>query len=105
MIRRNILVIFFCAVFSFTAVAAFAADVLVFAAASLKESMEENARAFESATGNRVVISFGPSNGLARQIENGAPADLFISADLDWMDYLDTRKRLAAGTRRLCATP
>lgn len=76
-----------------------AADVTVFAAASLKESMDAQARAFEAETGKSVVVSYGGSNTLARQIEALAPADLFISADLDWMDYLDTRKLVAAGTR------
>jgi molybdate transport system substrate-binding protein len=76
-----------------------AADVTVFAAASLKESMDAQARRFEVATGNKVIVSYGGSNALAKQIEAGAPADLFISADLDWMDYLDQRKLLAPGTR------
>jgi molybdate transport system substrate-binding protein len=76
-----------------------AADVTVFAAASLKEAMDEQARNFDAATGNRTVVSYGGSNALAKQIESGAPADLFISADLDWMDYLDQRKLLAPGTR------
>ena len=48
---------------------------------------------------NKVIISYGASNALAKQIEAGAPADLFISADLDWMDYLDQRHLLAPGTR------
>ena len=44
-------------------------------------------------------MAYAASNALARQIEAGAPADVFISADLDWMDYLDQRKLLAPGTR------
>ena len=76
-----------------------AADVTVFAAASLKESMDEQARRFEAVTGNKVIVSYGGSNALAKQIESGAPADVFISADLDWMDYLDQRKLLAANSR------
>jgi molybdate transport system substrate-binding protein len=76
-----------------------AADVTVFAAASLKESMDAQAKAFEAATGHKVIVSYGGSNTLAKQIEAGAPADLFISADLDWMDYVDTRRLIAAGTR------
>lgn len=78
---------------------AFAADVGVFAAASLKESMDEQARRFEVSTGNKVVVSYGASNALARQIDAGAPADIFISADVDWMDYLDQRHLLVPGTR------
>ncbi len=76
-----------------------AADVTVFAAASLKEAMDDQARQFESRTGNKVIVSYGASNALANQIEAGAPADVFISADLDWMDYLDQRQLLAPGTR------
>jgi molybdate transport system substrate-binding protein len=76
-----------------------AADVTVFAAASLKESLDEQAKRFESGTGNKVIVSYGGSNTLAKQIESGAPADLFISADLDWMDYVDQRRLLAPATR------
>ena len=68
--------------------------VSVFAAASLKEAMDEQARRFETETG-----SYGGSNALARQIEAGAPADVFISADLDWMDYLEQRTRLVSASR------
>src|SRR5262245_27786983 len=81
------------------ATSSMAADVVVFGAASLKEALDEQAKAFESATGNKVVVSYGASNALAKQIEAGAPADLFISADLDWMDYVDQRKLLMPGTR------
>jgi len=73
--------------------------VSVFAAASLKEAMDEQARRFETETGNKVTVSYGGSNALARQIEAGAPADVFISADLDWMDYLEQRTRLVSGSR------
>ena len=76
-----------------------AATVTVFAAASLKESMDEQARQFEARSGDKVVVSYAASNALAKQIEAGAPADLFISADLDWMDYLDQRHLLAPNTR------
>ncbi|HZI83176.1 MAG TPA: molybdate ABC transporter substrate-binding protein [Casimicrobiaceae bacterium] len=76
-----------------------AADVTVFAAASLKEALDEQARRFESETGNRVVVSYAGSNALAKQIESGAPADLFISADVGWMDYLEQRGLLAIRSR------
>jgi len=76
-----------------------AAELRVFAAASLQGSLDEQVRQFEATTGNRVVVSYGASNALARQIEAGAPADLFLSADLEWMDYLDVHHRLAPGTR------
>jgi molybdate transport system substrate-binding protein len=76
-----------------------AADVTVFAAASLKEAMDEQAKQFDASTGNKVIVSYGASNALARQIEAGAPADIFISADLDWMDYVDQKKLLAPNAR------
>jgi molybdate transport system substrate-binding protein len=69
---------------------------LVFAAASLKNALDEVAATSPS----RPTISYGASSALARQIESGAPAALFISADLDWMDYLDRRKLVQNATRR-----
>ena len=76
-----------------------AADVTVFAAASLKEALDEQAKQFEASTGSKVIVSYGASNALAKQIEAGAPADVFISADLDWMDYLGERNLLAPNSR------
>lgn len=73
--------------------------ITVFAAASLKESMDEAASAYQAATGHGVRVSYGASSALARQIEQGAPADVFVSADLDWMDYLQQRGLIDAGTR------
>jgi len=78
---------------------AHAASVTVFAAASLKEATDAQAKRFEASTGVRVVVSYGASNALARQIEAGAPADLFISADLAWMNYLDQRHLIEPGSR------
>jgi len=89
-----------CAILSFVMPSlAFAADVTVFAAASLKEAMDEQAKSFEASTGNKVIVSYGASNALAKQIEAGAPADIFVSADLDWMGYLEQRHLLAPNTR------
>lgn len=79
--------------------ASHAETVTVFAAASLKESLEAIARPWEVATGHKVVISFAASSALARQIEAGAPADVFISADLDWADYLEKKNLLQPGSR------
>ena len=76
-----------------------AANVTVFAAASLKEALDEQAKAFEARGGDKIVIAYAGSNALARQIEGGAGADVFISADLDWMNYVDERKLIAPGTR------
>jgi molybdate transport system substrate-binding protein len=73
--------------------------VLVFAAASLKNALDEIAAQYERETGKKVTISYGASPALAKQIEAAAPADLFISADLDWMDYLQTRNLIKTDTR------
>jgi len=78
---------------------AFAADVTVFAAASLKEALDEQAKQFDAGTGSKTIVSYAASNALAKQIEAGAPADIFISADLDWMDYVAQRKLIVPGTR------
>lgn len=75
------------------------AGVTVYAAASLKESLDAFARQFEKQDGVRVRVSYGASSALARQIEKGAPADLFISADLEWMDYLAQRNLIRAESR------
>ncbi len=72
----------------------------VFAAASLKESMDEAAAAYERATGQPVRAAYAASSALARQIEQRAPADVFFSADLDWMDWLQERGLIDPGSRR-----
>jgi molybdate transport system substrate-binding protein len=73
---------------------------VVFAAASLKNALDEVASVYAAAGKAKPSISYAASSALAKQIENGAPADIFISADLDWMDYLDKKSLLAPGTRR-----
>lgn len=88
-----------CLLLAVPASALHAATVTVFAAASLKESMDAQARAFEARGGDRVVVVYAASNALARQVEAGAPADVFVSADLEWMDYLDQRGVLAPKSR------
>ena len=77
-----------------------ARPVLVFAAASLKNALDDIAAQYERASGRKVSISYAASSALAKQIESGAPADLFISADLDWMDYLQTRSRIKLDSRK-----
>ena len=72
---------------------------LVLAAASLQESLTECADRWAAAGHPRPVISFAASSALARQVDAGAPADLYISADEPWMDYVERRGRLAPGTR------
>jgi hypothetical protein len=61
-------------------------DPLVFAAASLKNALDDIAAHWDRQTGKKVEISYAASNSLIKQIEQGAPADIFFSADLDWMD-------------------
>ncbi len=77
-----------------------AADVVVFAAASLKNALDDAAHAFEQQGGAPVKISYAASSQLAKQIESGAPADIFISADLAWMDYLQKRNLVQPATRK-----
>jgi len=79
---------------------ALAAGVTVFAAASLADAMNEIAKDYQRDTGKSVAVSPAASSALARQIEASGGADLFISADLDWMDYLDKKGLIAPGTRR-----
>jgi molybdate transport system substrate-binding protein len=74
-------------------------DVVVFAAASLKNALDDIAAKWQRDTGNHTVVSYGASPALARQIEAAAPADVFISADLAWMDYLQERKLIDPKTR------
>jgi molybdate transport system substrate-binding protein len=74
-------------------------DVLVFAAASLQTVLDALVEPARQSTRVRMRISYAASSALARQIENGAPAGLFISADLDWMDYLAERKLVQAASR------
>jgi molybdate transport system substrate-binding protein len=75
-------------------------DVLVFAAASLKNALDDVIAAYGKETGTKVTASYAASSALTKQIEQGAPAQLFISADLDWMDYLAERKLIDESTRK-----
>ncbi len=72
---------------------------LVFAAASLKDALEPIAAQYQAETGTGVTLSLAGSSALARQIQHGAPADVFISANVAWMDHLAGRGLLAPGTR------
>src|SRR5262249_25328141 len=75
-------------------------EILVSAAASLTDVRKEIAAGYQAKSKHTVRFNFGPSNGLARQIEEGAPADIFFSADLVQMDSLDKNGRLEQGTRK-----
>ena len=87
-----------CLVFSLSA--ARAADLVVFAAASMTDALKDIAPLWEAAGGAPLKFSFAASSTLARQLEQGAPANLFISADLQWMDWADQRHLIATATRR-----
>ena len=80
-------------------VRATAADLVVFAAASLKNALDDIAVQWQRETGKAVRISYAASSALAKQIEAGAPTQLFISADLEWMDYLAQRNLVKPDTR------
>jgi molybdate transport system substrate-binding protein len=71
----------------------------VFAAASMKNALDDVDAAFTAKTGIGIVPSYAASSALAKQIEQGAPADIFASADADWMDYAVSRKTIAGPTR------
>jgi molybdate transport system substrate-binding protein len=71
----------------------------VFAAASMKNALDDINAAFLKATGVKVAASYAASSALAKQIEQGAPADVFASADLDWMDYSSQKKTIKDDTR------
>ena len=73
---------------------------LVFAAASMKNALDEVNAAYTKATGIRTTTSYAASSALMKQIENGAPADIFVSADTEWMDY-GAEKKLVAEPSRL----
>src|SRR5262249_53991257 len=77
-----------------------AKDLLVFAAASLKNAAEDIGKAYAASGAGKVTYSFAASSDLAKQIENGAPAGIYISADTKWMDYLAERKLIVPDSRR-----
>ncbi|AIN18785.1 molybdate ABC transporter, periplasmic molybdate-binding protein [Yersinia rochesterensis] len=78
---------------------AMAADMTVFAAASLTNALQDIAAQYKKEKQVDVVASYASSSTLARQIEQGAPADLFISADQQWMDYVIDKQQMVANTR------
>ncbi len=74
-------------------------SILIFAAASMKNALDEVAAVWSARSRAEVKSSYAASSALAKQIEAGAPADIFISADLDWMNYFDQKKLIKAATR------
>lgn len=77
-----------------------AADTVVFAAASLKNALDDVIAAYAQHDKTKVTASYAASSALAKQIEQGAPAQIFMSADLDWMDYLAERQLIVDGSRK-----
>jgi len=85
----------------FSAPPAFTQDkgLTVFAAASMKNALDEVDAAYTAKTGVKVIASYAASSALAKQIDQGAPADIFLSADTDWMDYATKQKTIKPDTR------
>lgn len=77
--------------------------ILIFAAISMKNALEPIAAEFEKETGQKVIFSFAGTSALARQIAAGAPADLFISADIDWAAWLQVQNLTLPETQRIIA--
>ncbi len=101
---KKLIAAFLVTVAACAATAAQAAEkVTVFAAASMKDVIEQAAKEFKAKDGTEVVASFASSSVLAKQIEQGAPAQIFISADLDWMDYAQKAGTIDAATRKVIA--
>jgi molybdate transport system substrate-binding protein len=99
--RRAILAAFAALVLAAAPVFAHAPPpVTVFAAASLKNALDDVIHTYQAATGAEVKVSYAASSAIARQIEAGAPADVFISADADWMDELAKKNLIVAASRR-----
>src|SRR5690606_23733441 len=71
----------------------------VFAAASLRNALDDFNATFTNETGVKVTASYAATSALAKQLESGAPADVFVSADIKWMDYAVEHKLVKANTR------
>jgi molybdate transport system substrate-binding protein len=87
----------------FTLATAQAADINVFAAASMKNALDEIGAAYRAKTGMGIVATYGATGTLAKQIQAAAPADVFISADEKWMDELAKTNLIKAETRKVIA--
>lgn len=98
MIKRFLIISFQCCLLGF-AFPVVAAEILVFSASSTTEALTQVAQQFQYTTHHRIKTSFAGSGLLARQIEAGAPASVFISAHPDWMNYLQKRGHLVEGSR------
>jgi molybdate transport system substrate-binding protein len=85
---------------SFAPTTARADEIIVSAAASLTDALRGIGKAYQTKSKHKILLTLGPSNFLARQIDQGAPADIFFSADTAQMDFLDGHNRLEPGTRK-----
>ena len=99
-LRGVVLAVITLAFSSFAPSRAHADAILVAAAASLTDVLKELAQSYEAKSTHKLFLNLGPSNFLARQIDEGAPSDIFISADTAQMDFLDGKGRLEPGTRK-----
>jgi molybdate transport system substrate-binding protein len=100
-VRKSLLTaLFLFVVLAWAQASVYADEILVSAAASLTDVLKEISSGYESKTKYTVKFNFGSSSGLARQIEEGAPTDLFFSADLPHMEKLDKNGRLEPDTRK-----
>jgi molybdate transport system substrate-binding protein len=98
-VRLSVILSLFAALASAPPMAAAQDSLTVFAAASLKNALDDANTAFSKSTGIKVVASYAASSALVKQIEQGAPADLFISADLRWMDYAAEHRLIKQDSR------
>jgi len=101
MLKRSVIAGLFALLPMFAAAPAYTQDktITVFAAASMKNAIDDINAAFAKVTGIKAVTSYAASSALAKQIEQSAPADVFASADLDWMDYVAQKKLIKDDTR------
>ncbi len=101
LLARVLVCLMFVAMVSMVSMPALARQgtVQVFAAASLKNVIDAAAQEFQEKTGHVLLASYAASSVIARQIAWGAPADVFLSADMDWMDYLEARDLIVRETR------
>jgi len=97
---RVLLALLLCAALPLTGQAQASGEITVFAAASLQNALEAAAKEYQDKSGRPAKFSFAASSALARQIEQGAPAAIFASADEKWMDFLQERKLIVNETRK-----
>lgn len=98
--RALVVALLFALVATFNAAPASADDVLVFAAASLTDALGEVGQTYEKNSKNEIKFSFASSSTIARQIVQGAPAEIYVSANAKWMDYLQQHDEILTDTRK-----